>query len=243
MTIKKKQLICEIGLNHLGNKKLLNEYLIYLAKKNIFGITIQILKKEFFFNKKFSKLILSEKVISSFISLVKSKKIKVGIAIDDINQIDFFIEKKIDFYKILSKDVENVALINKAISSNKKVFISTGNSTVSEIDKLLNNINLNKNVRLIYTSFSKKINNIKLEKIQKLQKKFNIPVSYGNHSPYVGAIVLSCLYKPEFVFAYIKMDNNKLYPDHDHAIKLENIDEILYYISILNKTVIKKNDL
>ena len=44
----KPNLIAEIGLNHLGDKKILNKYKSILSKKKIDGITIQQIKKIFF---------------------------------------------------------------------------------------------------------------------------------------------------------------------------------------------------
>ena len=41
----KPKIIAEIGLNYIGNKKILQQYINKLAKSNVDGISLQVLKK------------------------------------------------------------------------------------------------------------------------------------------------------------------------------------------------------
>ncbi len=234
MKQKNKFLICEIGLNYLGNKKLINNYIDRLSQKKIYGITIQVLKSTFYTGK-FAKYKLSNKFISKIISKIHQKKIKIGIATDDISRLDFFIEKNIDFYKVLSKDINNVDLINKIISSNKRIFLSTGKSDYRTIKHLLGKISQSDKIRLIHTSFDTALEGAKLERIEKLKNIFKIPISYGNHSPYLMNIPLSIIFNPEYIFTYVKLDNMQNYPDDNHAITIDMIDEILYSVKQIVK--------
>lgn len=63
----------EIGLNHLGKVSLLNIYLDKLLATNVDGITIQVLKDEFY-TKKYKKYKISESNMINFINKIKKKK-------------------------------------------------------------------------------------------------------------------------------------------------------------------------
>ena len=118
--------IVEIGLNHLGSKEMLSEFLKKIPD-NVDGISIQILSDEFFNNPKYSKLKLSEEILFSFINKLLLSGKKVGLAIDDHTKINKFMPDKISFYKILSKDIDNKELIDAVKTTNaESIFISFG---------------------------------------------------------------------------------------------------------------------
>ena len=75
-----------------------------------------------------------------------------------------------------------------------------------------------------------------MKQIYSLRKDLT-PISYGNHSP-LNNISLSILFKPE-CFAYIKKDNLLEYPDNNHAIAIDMIEEIIYCINEVKKLTIK----
>tara|TARA_E500000331_G_scaffold154854_1_gene150417 strand:- start:170 stop:883 length:714 start_codon:yes stop_codon:yes gene_type:complete len=234
MKKNKPNIICEIGLNHLGKK----EYLLkYLKIKDIDALTIQVIPSQLYKGslKKY-KLDLNE--ISNFINLVKKSNKKIGIALTDHTLVDFFIKKKIDFYKVLSKDLKNILLIKKLIKTNKKIFLSTGTSNFKEIKDTLKKINTKK-IELIHTSFSKKLNKINFKRIQELKNIFKLPVSYGNHSPHLNTIPLSINYNPSSIFFYVKLNNKFDYPDNLHAVKIKDIRKILDSIDFNHSKFIK----
>ena len=93
MQIKNKNFMkpyyfAEIGLNHMGSKNNLSVLKEELLKKNIHGITIQILKEEFY-KKKFKKFKLKDATIIKFIKDVKQEGKLIGIATNDISRINF----------------------------------------------------------------------------------------------------------------------------------------------------------
>ena len=143
MTKKKSSVvfIAEIGLNHLGNKKILNKYKSLLSKKKIDGITIQILKKSFFLKDKFKQFYLNKATHNEFFRSCSKKFKYVGLVTDDVNYILKTKKKYFNFIKILSKDVNNLNLIkccdNKDINKQKIRVKFPLNISESFIKKLL----------------------------------------------------------------------------------------------------------
>ena len=221
----KINIIAEIGLNHLGKEKFLNDYQNTLEKK-VHGISIQIPDKSKM-KPSHKKYLFTNKQITKFIKSSKKKFKLVGITTSDKEKIDFFSTLNLDFFKVTSGMVQNYDLINKMNKTKvQKIFLSTGMVTDSELKKIFSKIDCKK-INLIHTSFEKKFEDINFERIQILKKKFNKPVAYGNHSHYRSAISKSVLFKPDYIFFYVKLNKKLNYPDNIHAIKLGELTKIL----------------
>ena len=218
--------IVEVGINHMGSEKYLNDYIKSVSKKKVDGITIQILTKEFY-KGEFKNFSLTDKQIVNFIKKAKKEYNLVGIAINDYKKINLLSKHNIDFFKVLSPALGNISLIKKLIKTNvKKIYLSTGLSSYKEINETLKKIDTKK-INLIHTSFKKTRAAINFQRISILKKKFGLPVSYGNHSPLIKTIPHSIFFKPESIFFYIKLNKNLNYPDNNHAIKIKSVTSIL----------------
>ena len=131
-----------------------------------------------------------------------------------------------DFFKILSEDFKNLKLIKAAINSRvKKVFISTGNKSLSEINRLMKQIKKNK-IILIHTRFNHTISGNDLPMIERIRSKIKLPVAFSNHCGNPKIFENLRKYKPSSVFIYVKESNYKMYPDFKHAINLKKINYI-----------------
>ncbi len=69
-----------------------------------------------------------------------------------------------------------------------------------------------------------------MKRINILKNKFNLPVSYGNHSSLIDTLTNSIFYEPESIFFYVKLNKKLNFPDNKHSINLNKIDNILEVI-------------
>jgi sialic acid synthase SpsE len=119
-------IIAEIGLNHMGSMEYLDLYLQHLLQSPVDAITLQIREKEFYKNTRFQNLELPEQTYRGISDRVRSKGKLFGMAISDLKYLSF-LDDKIDFYKILSKDIDNEKIINELVNKiDKPMFVSTG---------------------------------------------------------------------------------------------------------------------
>ena len=223
----KPLLIAEIGLNYIGQKKILFDYINKTSKYDLDGITIQLLNKHFY-KGKFKKYLLDDKTILKFIDEAKKKFKLVGIASDDMEIISK-VKKKIDFVKILSKDFTNTELINHCIHEKiNNIYISTGfEKSLIKIRKNLKKIN-SKRLNIIHTNLKKTNMEINLSYIEILRKNLKLQISYGNHSNFTETIANSIFFFPKTIFFYVKLNNYKQkFPDDKHAIKINEINNII----------------
>ena len=134
-------IICEVGLNHLGDEQYADQYIDAVLKSRADAVTFQVLKDSFYENERFKKFQLGEEFLMRASQRIKSGHKHFGAALDDEGAIDFLESQDVAFYKVLSKDIHNFDLIDRLIENTKrKIFVSTGMSDMGEIDLLFERI-------------------------------------------------------------------------------------------------------
>lgn len=234
---KKLMIIAEVGLNHLGDKNYANQYVDKIINSKPDGITFQVREKNFYSNPTFSNLLLPNEYYTDIIKKIKKNNIKFGIALSDENFLAFFEELNVDFYKVLSKDITNLPFISKLIDTKKRIFISTGMSNIHEISRLVEFAKANNRLTLIHTQLTHNINDINLKAIPMLRKKFGLPVAFGNHSTNVNVLYLALAFEPSDLFFYLKGNRAESHPDEEHAIPLNELNQVLNNLRELTKSI------
>tara|TARA_B100000287_G_C20607184_1_gene770536 strand:+ start:224 stop:943 length:720 start_codon:yes stop_codon:yes gene_type:complete len=225
-------IIAEIGLNHLGSKALAEVYVKQLISANIDGVTLQVREPEYYIKNPHLKF-------SNYESICKQVHLsnkKFGIAIADINLVDFFEKINVDFYKVIRNDMLNDKLIKKLISTNKKLIISTGTCSEKEIQTFISKYK-NANITLNHTQLSYNVEDCNLSAINTLKSKFGVDVSYGNHCINHHVLYMSLCYKPSDILFYVKGSKGFKYPDDHHAIVIDKVSKVVNNLKILNKSI------
>ena len=214
-------IIAEVGLNHMGLPDLAEEYVRTLVSYHVDGISFQIREPEYYLNPKKShyKLDLSEYIKLS--NITKNAGKKFGIAVADIAVIDFLESIDTDFYKIIRNDITNIELVDKLISTGKKIIVSTGMSSDEDISSFMKHVGANDNIVLNHTQLSYDEHDCNLSAIKTLKDKYNCNVSYGNHCANVNTIYMALCYEPSDILIYVKGTSLTFtYPDDKHAIPI-----------------------
>jgi len=235
---KKPLIIAEIGLNHLGDEKYAKKYLDVLLKTKIDGISIQIREKSFYKNRK--KLILNDNFYRLFISKVKKKKKLIGIALANKDKVNYFSNFKVDFFKIINRDLIKKKLVKKIYKSSvKTIYVSTGKSKIKDLRRHISFLDKKEKKKLVFihTSFTRNLKKINLESIRFIKDKLNTRVGFGNHSPYSDIFLLSLSYNPFALFFYVKGARKIIHPDENHAIKLTKIKKFIEYIKKIQLSI------
>lgn len=227
-------LIAEIGLNHLGNKDIAKDYINQLSDTYVDGITFQVRESEYYELK--PELKLDNFEYADLISLIKNNNKKAGIAIADIEQINFFESLDVDFYKIIRNDITNNELVKKLILTNKKIIVSTGTCSESTICDFINKFK-NNNIVLNHTQLSYDTKDCNLSAINTLKSKFNINVSYGSHCSNFNVLYMALCYQPSDILFYVKRNSSFKYPDDKHAIPLNKVGNITKNLKDLSEAI------
>ena len=216
-------IIAEIGLNHLGKKDLLCTYVNELIKSDVDAITFQIREHSFYKNSKWSRFKIDDILYVDLAKKIKNSSKKIGVALSDLNKISLFESINVDFYKILSKDLEDLNFLQTFSSNtNKKIYLSTGMSNYKNIDKALKYFD---NCGLIHTRLSNNPSDVNLKAMEFMKKRYGQDISFGNHCENLNVIYAASVFLPSNYFVYVKLNNkHDKYPDCNHAVKLSEIN-------------------
>jgi N-acetylneuraminate synthase len=214
--IKKPYLIAEIGINHNADmqiiKKLIDasfgcqwdcvkfqkrvpEIATPEAQKNIMRETPWG-KMTYLDYKK--KMELGKEEFDYIDKYCKEKPIYWTVSVWDLPSLEFILQYDIPFIKIPSAKITEKELVLAAAKSGKPIMLSTGMSTLEEVDQAVNILKENgcsnfilMHCNSVYPATNEELN---INCIKTLRERYNCPVGYSGHEydlePSVFAVIL-----------------------------------------------------
>ena len=190
------------------------------------------IKSQYELFKKFDKFGYKEfKLLKKYCDKLKIDFLSTPFDLDAVDYLD----KLVPFYKIASADLNNFPLIEKIISKNKPIVLSTGACKISEINKTVKFIkSKNKDILLIVLhcvlSYPTGNNDAHLELIKVLKKKFpRLIIGYSDHTlPYQNMMILTSAYLNGAMVIEKHFSDTKGVKGNDHFHSLDKEDLIKF---------------
>ena len=194
-------LIAEIGINHNGDIKIAKKIIDSASDAGFDAVKFQKRDIEKVYSKDYLDgfrespwgktqrdqkmgLEFSKAEYQEIDSYCKEKNIKWSASAWDLESQDFIYSFKVEFNKLASPMLGHKPLIKKIAAENKKTFISTGMSTLDEIDEVVN-IFVKKNCtfELMHcnSTYPMPETDANLNCIQTLRTRYNCNVGYSGH--------------------------------------------------------------
>lgn len=114
----------------------------------------------------------------------KIKPIDWSASVWDIDSLNFILNYNVPFIKIPSALLTNIDLVKECAKSGKRVILSTGMSTLEEIDYSVNILKkYSKDFSLMHTnsSYPTPTDELNLNVIKTLQNRYKVPIGYSGH--------------------------------------------------------------
>jgi pseudaminic acid synthase len=171
---------------------------------------------------------------------------KIGIKIFstpfDEGAVDFLENLNCPFYKVASFEMNDLSLIKKIISTNKPIIISTGMSSLDEIDYIYNKTrDLGaKKITLLYcvSNYPSKISDFNLNNILIMKKKFKCDIGFSDHSESFDIPSVAAKIGAQLIEKHICLKNVKGL-DYNFSINENQIKN--YRSAINNKSLVSRN--
>jgi len=231
-------IIAEAGLNHNGDIELAKK-LILEAKKagcnaikfQSFNATSRVSKKVKSANyseeadglqenihQMFERLSLSYNQTKKLFDFARKIKIEIFSTPFDEENVVLLEKLKVNFYKIASVDLVNLPLIEAVSKTGKPVILSTGMSTISNVEDAVEIFkkNGNKNLILLHclSSYPANESEMNLKAIETLKKNFGVPVGFSDHYPGIEISLMSIGVGANIIERHFTLDKNFEGPDH-----------------------------
>ena len=161
------------------------------------------------------------------INYCKKKRIIFISTPYDEESVDFLIKMNIPALKISASDTSNHLFLKYIAKQKKPIILSTGLSTISDVDKsvkLLKKLKMKNNLVLLQTTsdYPTPNHDVNLRVLLEYVKKFNLPVGLSDHTPdYIaslGAVAMgACVLEKHFTL-------NKKLSGPDQSSSLDPIE-------------------
>lgn len=160
----------------------------------------------------------------------------------DFEAVDLLDKLGVSFFKIGSGEITWHEMLEYIAKKRKPMILSTGDSTLAEIDEALRVIRKTGNNKLIIlqciTNYPSKIENANLNVLKTYQVAFpNIITGYSDHSPGDVVILGSVVLGGKVVEKHFTLNKKDAGPDHPHSMEPEEFAQMVERVRLLEKAL------
>lgn len=236
--------IAEIGGNHGGDVDTAKEYVTAAAESGADAAKFQLYRAETLIVEdepplplagddyetqfeRFKELELSRTEWQEVIDHCEVTGIDFSASVFDETMLEFAIEH-LPFVKIASGDLTNVPLLRSAAKTDKPIVLSTGFSTLEEIETIVEELGETELVLLhCMGCYPTPDDDANLETIATLAETFDVPVGYSDHTVGTLAPIASVAKGARIVEKHFTLDKDKEIGDHRLSATPEEMAEIV----------------
>jgi N,N'-diacetyllegionaminate synthase len=137
---------------------------------------------------------------------------------DGTESLNFLVSLNVPIIKIGSTEVSNVEYLKEIGNTGKEIILSTGMSTLGEVEQAINILKStgNKNIKIMHctTDYPTAEEDVNVRAMVTMREAFKVPVGLSDHTVGNEAAVVAVALGAEFVEKHITLDNKMDGPDH-----------------------------
>lgn len=242
-------IIAEIGVNHNGKveeaKKLIRAakeagaQAVKFQKRNINSLYQEkVLENPALFDQSLNYLVpilkemeFGEKEYKELKKYADEQNILIFGTPFDEESVDF-LKKHIDppLYKVASADLVNIPLLEKLIEQKKPLILSTGMSTLDEIDATVRFLHERGAVFALLhcqSTYPAGAETLNLRMIQTLGRRYGVPVGYSGHEMGIDHTISAVALGAKIIERHITFNQEEQGPDHSASLLPEQFKELV----------------
>ena len=170
-------------------------------------------------------------ILSDFCKKHKIQFMSTTFSLDDAKAVNKFVK----IHKIASYEINHIPLLKFIAKTKKPVIISTGASTLDEIDFAIKTLKKfgSKNICVLQCTacYPAPINSLNLSTISQLNKKYKISIGLSDHSidPIIAPLV-AIGYGAKVIEKHFTLNKNFAGPDHSFALNPEELKTMIEFV-------------
>jgi N,N'-diacetyllegionaminate synthase len=192
-----------------------------------------------------SRLELSEKMHYELIAYSATRNIGFFSTGFDIESVDFLISLGINHFKIPSGEITNLPYLRHIGQFSKSVILSTGMSTLGDIESAIDVLEQAGTARSLITvlhcttEYPTPMAEVNLRAMQSIQTAFGVAVGYSDHTTGIEVAIAAAALGATVIEKHFTLDRNL--PGPDHKASLEP-DELKAMVSAIRNIEIALGD-
>lgn len=159
----------------------------------------------------------------------------------DFEAVDLLDEIGVDFFKIGSGDITWLEMIEYIARKQKPIILSTGDSTLAEVDEAVRIIESTGNRDLILlqciTNYPSKIESANINVLKTYQTAFNVITGYSDHSPGDVVVLGSVALGGRVIEKHLTLNKQDRGPDHPHSMEPQEFKQMVERVRALERAM------
>lgn len=257
--IDKTFIIAEIGINHDGSLEKLKKMIKVAKESGADAVKLQIMTGydlvagsiQYSFGKgkdkqkeNLAELFYRRRVKKEWLKEIYSYSDQIGITCFATpfseDTVDSLEEVGNPIYKISSGDITHIPLIDYIAKTKKPMIVSTGKSTLADIDDAVRTIreNGNANYALLHcvSAYPTPYENLNLRVMETLKNSFQCTVGFSDHSEgYISSVAAVCM-GAMIIEKHFTLDKTDYGPDHWFSLDPLELKLLVDNIRLVEKT-------
>lgn len=138
-----------------------------------------------------------------------------------------------EYFKIPSGEITNLPYLRLVAQIAKKVILSTGMSTMSEVSDAVNILYDNgiskKQLTLLHvtTDYPTKMEDVNLNAMLSMKKEFNVDVGYSDHTKGIEVPIAAVALGAKIIEKHFTLDRNMVGPDHKASLEPDELTSMV----------------
>lgn len=153
---------------------------------------------------------------------------------DGTESLNYLVNLNVSLIKVGSTEVTNYDFLRQIGETGKPIILSTGMSTLGEVEKAIEVIYStgNKNVKLMHctSDYPTAVEDVNLRAMITMREAFKIPVGLSDHTVGSEAAISSVALGAEFIEKHITLDRSMEGPDHKASMPPEEFKAYVKHI-------------
>lgn len=246
-------IIAEAGVNHNGSIDLAKKLIDVASDAGADAVKFQTFKAEKLVSKNaqkadyqkdttqteesqyemLKKLELDVTTHKELIAYAKAKNIMFLSTPFDSESIKLLNELELSIFKIPSGEITNLPYLREIATLNKEVVLSTGMSTMTDIESALNLLithgTLKENITVLHanTMYPTPMEDVNLRAMQTIGKHFDIKYGYSDHTLGIEVDIAAVALGASVIEKHFTLDNSMDGPDHKASLEPHELKNMI----------------
>ena len=260
--MKKTLIIAEAGVNHNGDIEIAKKLIDAASDAGADYVKFQTFKAEKLVNKNaekaeyqkensgadesqfemLQKLEIDEETHIILQNYCKAKNIRFLSTAFDLDSIDLLQKLGIDLFKIPSGEITNYPYIQKTGLQNKPIIISSGMSTLEDIQAALNvlkEVGVDKsNITVLHcsTEYPTPYENVNLSAMNTIKNTFDVEIGYSDHTLGIEVPIAAVAMGAAVIEKHFTLDKTMEGPDHKASLEPDELKQMITSIRNIERS-------
>lgn len=254
-------IIAEAGVNHNGDLKIAKKLIDKASESGADAIKFQSFKAENLVTKNakkaeyqnrttdkeenqfqmLSRLELSYENHKELIKYSEDKDIMFLSSPFDLESIDLLNELNLEIFKIPSGEITNLPYLEKIGRFNKKVILSTGMSTLGEIESALTILKASgsSDITVLHcnTEYPTPMQDVNLSAMNTIKDAFKVDVGYSDHTLGIEVPIAAVALGARVIEKHFTLDKSMDGPDHKASLEPDELKLMIENIRNIEKAL------